>query len=307
MRILVTGGAGFIGSHVVDAYVKAGHTVAVVDNFRTGKKNNIPAGVTHFEVDITNAEALRSTIATFKPEAVSHHAAQVSVSASVEDPAFDAQQNIIGMVNLLMALQAEAPTAKIIYASSGGAMYGVTEELPYSETATPAATAPYGLSKFVAEQYVWLFVKLHGMRATVLRYANVYGPRQDPHGEAGVCAIFAERMQAGQPVTIFGDGTATRDYVYVEDIAAANVAALTKGDGEAVNIATGIEQPTKTVFQELAAAFHYELSPQDAPLRPGEQVRSVLNPAKAVTILGWKAETSFKEGIAKTAAWYAAH
>jgi UDP-glucose 4-epimerase len=203
-----------------------------------------------------------------------------------------------------MAMIEYAPEAKLIYASSGGAMYGLPEEMPYTEEATPAAASPYGLSKYVAEQYVWLYAKLYNLKATVLRYSNVFGPRQDPHGEAGVCAIFADRMLRDQSLTIFGDGTPTRDYVFVKDVADANLAALKKGTGQAFNIATGKETSTKQVFATLAAGFGYEREPEYAPLRAGEQERSVLAAHKAQTDLEWQAKTSFEDAIAQTVAWY---
>lgn len=305
MRILITGGAGFIGSHVADAFLAAGHTVYVFDNLSTGKRENVPSGATLIVGDLTDAESINKAIAEVKPDVVDHHAAQISVTASVKDPVHDATTNILGTLNLLQAVVTHAPQAKLIYASSGGAMYGIPEEQPYAETSTAQAAAPYGLSKYVAEQYVWLYARLHGLRATVLRYANVYGPRQDPHGEAGVCAIFAERMHAGDPVTIYGDGSAVRDYVFVGDVAAANVAVLENGTGESFNICTGIPTSTQTVYETFKQAMGYALDAAYQPLRAGEAVRSLLSPTKAERDLSWKASVSFGDGVEQTATWYA--
>jgi UDP-glucose 4-epimerase len=306
MRILVTGGAGFIGSHVVDAYIAAGHEVAVLDDLSSGKRENLPADVPIYVGSTQDKVFVRQVVEEFQPEVINHHAAQISVTASVRDSFADAEANVMGMNAILIAMIEYAPQAKLIYASSGGAMYGVYDEVPYTETSTPLAHSPYGLSKYVAEQYVWLYARLHNLRATVLRYANVFGPRQDPHGEAGVCAIFADRMMSGQPVTIFGDGKATRDYVYVKDVARANLAALEKGDGESFNIATGVETSTNQVFSALAQAFGYSEEPERAPLRAGEASRSVLNAAKAERTLRWKAKVPFETAAAETAAWYQA-
>lgn len=304
MRILVTGGAGFIGSHVVDAYIRAGHEVAVLDNFRTGKREQVNPAATIFEGDITNEAIVREVLTELQPDVINHHAAQISVTDSVQEPIFDAQQNVIGTLTLLNSLVAVVPKGKFIYASSGGAMYGKAEEIPYKETATPWASSPYGLSKYVAEQYIWLYAKLHGVSATVLRYSNVYGPRQDAHGEAGVNAIFADRMIAQQPITMYGEGLPTRDYVFVEDVAAANVATLTAGTGESFNISTGVATATQTVFNLFKEALHYSSEAAYAPLRPGEVVDSVLSPAKAKEGLGWEATTDYPAGVRQTAAWY---
>jgi UDP-glucose 4-epimerase len=304
MRILVTGGAGFIGSHVVDAFIEEGHEVAVLDNFSSGKGENIPPSVIVYKGLIQDRNFVRGVIQEFKPDIIDHHAAQISVTVSARDSFIDAESNILGTNAILMELIECAPNAKLIYASSGGAMYGNTSELPYLETSTPQAHSPYGLSKYVAEQYVWMYAKLHGLQATVLRYANVYGPRQDPHGEAGVCAIFADRMNRGQSVTIYGDGKAIRDYVYVSDVAQANVAALTKAAGEAVNISTGAEISTQDVYQQFSDAFGSATVPEYAPLRKGEVAASVLSPKKAEHVLGWTPQHSFAEGVAKTVKWY---
>jgi UDP-glucose 4-epimerase len=310
MKILVTGGAGFIGSHVVDAYRAAGHTVAVLDDLSGGKKEHVPEGVPLFPVSITNRPAVERVFADFQPDVLNHHAAQVSVVYSVGSPTEDAERNILGTITLLQAAMAAPTVQKVIYASSGGAMYGNPQVLPCTEDAAAEPLSPYGLSKWTAERYVWLYDALAKQKdrspyaSTVLRYGNVYGPRQDPHGEAGVCAIFTDRMLAGEPVTIFGDGTHVRDYIFVEDVALANVAALDKGAGEAYNIATGQGTTTGEVFETLRTAIGYDLEPERRPARPGEVQEIVLSPEKAARELGWQAACAFPEGIARTVQHY---
>ena len=307
MKILVTGGAGFIGSHVVQAYVQAGHTVGVLDNFSTGKKANVPDGVQVFEGSVTDPEFVAATLADFQPEVINHHAAQVSVIVSTQDPVFDSALNIGGTIAVLQAAAKAPSVRKVIYISSGGAMYGNPKVSPCTEDTLPEPVSPYGLSKYTAERYVWLFADLAPYAATVLRYSNVYGPRQDPHGEAGVCAIFSERMagksQDKKP-TIFGDGSHVRDYVFVEDLAAANLLALDKGDGQTYNLGTGQGVTTMEVFETLKEATSYPEGPVLADSRPGEVHAIVLSSQKAKRELGWEAKVSFKEGIEKTVAWY---
>lgn len=307
MKILVTGGAGFIASHVTDSFLAAGHQVLVVDNFSSGKRSNLPENnpqLTIKEADIRDLDQIKAIFKEFQPDVIDHHAAQISVVVSAEDPFLDLDLNVKGMLNILEAIRHEAPQAKMIYASSGGAMYGPDGVLPHTETSLAEPLSPYGLTKHTAERYVWLYRSLYGLKATVLRYANVYGPRQDAHGEAGVCAIFSERMTQNKPVTIYGDGSPTRDYVFVGDIAAANVAVLEKGEGEAFNISTGLETSTKDVFEDLKSATNYALEPNYAPLRPGELEQCYLSPEKAKVGLGWEAKISFTEGIIKTVEWY---
>lgn len=309
MKILVTGGAGFIGSNIVDLYVADGHEVLVVDNFSTGKESNLSKAVGKMlsieKLDIRDGEALKAVVSRFQPDIINHHAGQISVSASSVMPVEDASINIIGTLNLLEAMRHAAPQAKLIYATSGGAMYGPhRDENPHHEGSESSPLSPYGLSKHTAERYIWLYSNLYGICAIVLRYANVYGPRQDPHGEAGICAIFTQRMIEGLPVTIFGDGTSIRDYVFVQDIAAANLAALESGEGHAFNISTGLGISTREVFDTFKVAADYKLQPLSAPLRSGELNASVLSPFKAMDLLGWKSTVPFSEGIKKTVAWY---
>jgi UDP-glucose 4-epimerase len=305
MNILITGGAGFIGSHVVDVFRGAGHTVAIVDDLSTGRIERVPKEVTVYKGSITDFDFLDTVMAEFKPEIVDHHAAQVSVVVSTREPLDDLNRNIGGTVTVFKAAQ-KAGVRKMIYATSGGAMYGNPKEAPCTEESEANPVSPYGLSKLTAERYLWILANLAKLNnepcpvLTVLRYANVYGPRQDPHGEAGVCAIFTERMLAGQPVTIFGDGTQLRDYVYVGDVAAANLAALTKGDNDYFNVGTGVGVSTEEVYQTIKAATGYTLEAERKALRPGEVQAIVVSPAKAKQGLNWEPAVQFKEGIKLT-------
>jgi UDP-glucose 4-epimerase len=303
MRILVTGGAGFIGSHVVDAYLAAGHEVGVLDDLSTGKHSQVPSGAKFYEGDIADTQSVARVFAQFEPEVVNHHAAQISVVRSVADPLVDGSNNVLGTIALLEAYRRLERPCKFIYATSGGAMYGTPSQLPCPETAPADPISPYGLSKHTAERYVWLYSRLYGITATVLRYSNVFGPRQDPHGEAGVCAIFTNRMLASEPVTIFGDGSQTRDYVYVGDVARANLLALERGAGEAINICTQIGTSTKEVAELLASATEYELQPVQAAGRPGEIQAVILDRGLAKHVLGWEPGVSFADGIAQTVVW----
>lgn len=303
MKILVTGAAGFIGSHVVDSYLLAGHEVAALDDLSSGSTANLPSEVRLFVGDIADPTFVAGVFADFQPEIINHHAAQASVTVSTKNPLLDARTNVLGMLTLLEAARVTPSFKKFIYATTGGAMYGNPETLPCPEEHAANPISPYGLSKHTAERYLWMYASLHGLKATVLRYANVYGPRQAVHGEAGVCAIFVDRMLAGQPVTLFGDGTQTRDYVYVGDVARANLLALEKGDGEAMNIGTGIATSTNEVFATIKEATGYALAPEIKPLRPGEIQDSYLDASKAERVLGWQAEALFKDGIAQTVAW----
>lgn len=321
MKILITGGLGFIGSHVADIYLAHGHDVILLDDLSTGREDRLPlieAGA-HFhgghmkfiKGSILDKKFLSNVFEEEKPDVINHHAAQISVTASVVDPINDAQRNVVGTATLLQVCRdyqeksKDHQIQKLIYATSGGAMYGaMLDNSPHTEDVTPKPESFYGLSKHTAERYVWLASGLFGLKATVLRYANVYGPRQDPHGEAGVCAIFAERMLKGEPVSIFGDGTQVRDYVFVGDVAKANYRALTKGDGQAYNICRGVGVTTKKVFEVLKKATEYNLPPNMAPARPGEIQEVILSPKKAITELGWKPSTDFKAGIDATVKWY---
>ena len=299
MKILVTGGAGFIASHVADRYIELGHQVAVVDDLSTGRRENLNPGAKFYEVDITNADALETVFHAEQPELVNHHAAQMDVRRSVEEPLFDARVNILGSLNVIHSAL-RAGTKKVIYASTGGAIYGELEYTPADENHPVRPLSPYGISKHAVEHYLHLYQTLEGLSYTVLRYANVHGPRQNPHGEAGVVAIFGKRMLAGEQPTIFGDGTDTRDYVFVGDVAEANCLVLEAGDGEIFNISTGRETSVQEIFDAVAQAAGYEGQSDYAPPRPGDLRRNVLDSSKAARVLNWTPRVELKEGIALT-------
>lgn len=301
MKILVTGGAGFIGSHVVDRYVDAGHDVVVVDNLSSGRRDFVHPQARLYEVDIRD-EALRAVFEREHPDIVNHHAAQASVVASVANPALDTDVNVMGTVKLL-SLCRDFGARKFIFASTGGAIYGDPEHIPADESAPTHPLAPYGISKLAGEQYVRFF-GTRGMPWAILRYANVYGPRQDPDGEAGVVAIFANAMLAGRQPTVFGDGTQTRDFVYVEDVAWANLLATTAGASNLANIASGTETSVNDIFHHLAQLARFPKPAVSAPARQGEVYRIALDPRHAEQWLGWKASTSLEDGIKHTMAWF---
>lgn len=312
MRILVTGGAGFIGSHIVDQIVAAGHEAFVVDDLSTGDTSNLPSDVPVFEVDIRNADQLRGVFIAVRPDAVSHQAAQMSVSRSVREPAYDAGVNVMGLLNVL-GLALEQNVGRFVFASSGGVLYGdVDAAVPETHPADPIS--PYGISKWVGERYLQFYAREFGMQSVAMRYANVYGPRQNPHGEAGVVAIFCQKMLRGEQSTINGDGKYIRDYVYGVDVAKANIAALTKdipSKFEPFNIGTSL--PTDT--NEIATLIHQECVAfrSDAPLpgrgpaRAGDLRSSRIDFGKAQRILGWKPTVDLKDGIHETVAWFAEH
>jgi UDP-glucose 4-epimerase len=302
MRILVTGGAGFIGSHVAQAYVDGGNEVLVLDNLSSGKKENVPEGARFVFGDVGSETAVEA-VRTFRPEVVNHHAAQINVRKSVADPVFDARENILGTLSLLEAARS-AGVRKVIFASSGGAGYGEQEDFPADEGHPLRPVSPYGVAKVSVELYLHFYRVQYGLASTALRYSNVYGPRQDPHGEAGVVAIFSSLLLRGQAAIVNGDGEQTRDYVYVGDVVRANLAALSRGDGLAINIGTGIETSVNTLFRtlrELAGSRQEEIH---GPAMPGEQTRSVIDNALAYNELGWYPETSLDDGLALTLAYF---
>lgn len=303
MKLVVTGGAGFIASHVVDAYVSAGHHVLVVDDFSSGDRKNLNPRAELVEADIRSAAAAKA-IEAFQPEALNLHAAQIDVRRSVTDARLDAEINILGTLNVFDAARRGGKLARVVYAASGGSMYGDQAPIPTRETEPPAGVAPYAVSKFAAELYLSCFKAMYGVHSVALRYSNVYGPRQNLHGEAGVVAIFAERLLRGEPCTIYGDGGQTRDFVFVEDVVAANVAALTTSFSGGVNICTARETDVNTVYALLAKSLGVTTPARHAPERLGEQRRSVLANDKAREVLGWAPKVYVEEGMAKTIAWY---
>lgn len=307
MKILVTGGAGFIGSHVAEAAIEAGHRVLVVDDLSTGRTENLPPIADFHPLDIRNGKALRELIVQFEPDAISHHAAQASVSVSVRKPAFDAEVNVLGSINVAQA--ALECGSRLVFASTGGALYG---EVPEGQTAGedwPASPlSPYACSKASFELYLRAYGAVSGLRYTILRYGNVYGPRQDPHGEAGVVAIFLQRLLSGEPIQINarsheGDDGCVRDYVYVRDSVRANLAAFEGAlDGRTINIATGAATTTRMLAGRLASLVDRPAVIRDGDHRPGDLERSVLDPSVMLSILG--EPTPLEVGLAATTEWF---
>lgn len=302
MKVLVTGGAGFIGSHVADELLASGHEVVVLDNLSSGKREQVPAPATFVEGDI-RSELAAQTIRTGGFDAVVHQAAQIDVRKSVTDPRFDADVNIVGMLNLLQAA-ADAGVKRFLFASSGGACYGEQEAYPAPETHPMRPVSPYGASKAAGELYLGYFRAEKRMEYVALRYANVYGPRQDPLGEAGVVAIFTGRCLDSRACTIYGDGKQTRDYVYVGDVARANRLALESSFVGALNIGTGKETDVIDLQRGIAQATGSTLPPVFEAPRPGEQKRSCIDPSLAANAIGWKPEVSLAEGLRKTADFF---
>jgi UDP-glucose 4-epimerase len=300
----VTGGAGFIGSHVVDAYVAAGHDVAVLDNFSTGREENVnPAAAVH-RVDLRDQPLVERAVSSFRPHLVNHHAAQSEVPRSVADPAYDAHVNIIGGLNLLKA-SVDHGVRKVIFSSTGGALYGEPDIVPAAEDHPVRPLSPYGTSKFAFEQYLGTFRRTFGMDYTVLRYANVYGARQDFHAEEGrVIAIFASRMLEERPVTIDGTGEQSRDMLHVGDVATANLAALEKGSGGTFHVSTGIPVTINDLFRKLALLTGYTLEPQFGPPRKGDVYRIALDNQRAHAELGWEPRVNLEEGLSLTVDYF---
>ena len=303
MRTIVTGGAGFIGSHVADALIKAGHEVLIIDDLSRGKPENVNAKAELARLAITSPEA-EQVISEYRPEAVFHHAAQIDVRHSVADPVHDSIVNVSGTVRIASSAS-RAGCGAFILASTGGAIYGEQETYPADETHVTKSESPYGVSKLCGEVYLGYFQRTFGMRCVALRYANVYGPRQDPHGEAGVVAIFAQKMLSGESPMIHGDGEQTRDYVFVDDVARANLLALANPHARgAYNIGTGVETSVITLAKHIAEAAGYEGEIRHGPAKLGEQKRSVLDATRAKRELAWTATASLADGLASTVRWF---
>jgi UDP-glucose 4-epimerase len=301
VKVLVTGGAGFIGSHVVDRCIEAGHEAAVVDDLSSGRRENVNAAARLHVADIRSS-ALHDVFRAEAPQAVIHLAAQAAVSRSVADPRLDAEINILGSINVLEGCR-QFGVRRVVYVSTGGAAYGDTDVIPTPEDHPTRPISPYGVSKVTAEVYLACWEALHGLSGIVLRLANIYGPRQNPHGEAGVVAIFTERLLRGEPCIINGDGLQTRDYVYVGDAAEAARLALERIEVTGpVNIGTGVETSVVTLFERLRAATGGGGDAQHAPARPGEQRRSLLDPSLARRVLGWTPRVTLDEGLRRTVA-----
>jgi len=302
MKVLVTGGAGFIGSHVVDAYLAAGHDVVVVDDLSTGHRENLNPRARFHPLDIQDprtAELLRDE----RPDVLNHHAAQMDVRRSVADPLFDARVNVLGTIHLLEAAR-QAGVRRVVFVSSGGAVYGEQETFPASETHATNPLSPYGVSKRAGELYAFFYQAEYQLPFVALRYANVYGPRQDPHGEAGVVAIFTGKMLRGEPVSVNGDGLQTRDYVYVGDVARANLLALERDVTGPVNVGTGVETDVNTLARHLLEATGSGSEIRPGPTKPGEQRRSVVDARRASERLGWRPEVGLRDGLQQTVAFF---
>lgn len=306
MRTLVTGGAGFIGSNLVDALLDRGLEVAILDDFSSGKEANIAGalerGLTVHRADVRVPTEVEEAFALARPEVVFHLAAQVDVRRSVADPAFDARTNVEGTINVLDA--AKAAGARVVNVSTGGAIYGEVDVIPSPETTPPEPLAPYGQSKYCAERYLGLYGRLYGMSTATVRLGNVYGPRQDPHGEAGVVAIFCGKLQEGARPTVFGDGRQTRDYVYVGDVVAALLAVLDhpEAHGE-YNVGTGVETTVLDILDALAPYGDGSFEPEFAEARLGEMERSCLDVTRAREELAWQARVGLAEGLGRTVEW----
>jgi UDP-glucose 4-epimerase len=317
MQILVTGGAGFIGSHLVDVLLEAGHAVDVIDDLSSGRREKLPAGVALHVADVRDKQTLTRVFNETRPEAVFHEAAQLSVARSVREPAFDAEVNLMGILNVLEN-SIRVGTRKVVFASSGGVLYGdVAAAAPETTPSNPIS--PYGISKWASEQYLQFFAREHGLKTVALRYSNVYGPRQNPHGEAGVVAIFAERMLSGEQVTINGDGRYIRDYVYAVDVARANLLALERelpGPFVAFNVGTStttdvnvLADKMRALSMEVARRRGKPLDvpqPRHGPHRAGDLRSSVVSIEKAREYLGWSPKITLDDGLRETIEWFAA-
>jgi UDP-glucose 4-epimerase len=304
MRVLLTGGAGFIGSHVAEALLERSHEIAVLDNLSSGKYENVPEGTRLFEEDIRSG--CEEVFQEFRPEVLCHQAAQMDVRRSVREPDFDSDVNVLGTIRLLQNC-AKYGVRRVIFASTGGAVYGEQEEFPAPEDHPQYPVSPYGVSKLAGERYLHFYHVQYGISYAALRYANVYGPRQDPHGEAGVVAIFSGNLAAQKVSTINGTGEQTRDYVYVGDVARANVLAL-EGDppSGAYNVGTGVETSVNRLHELLLGISGKDLPPKHGSAKPGEQLRSSIDPARAGRALGWRPEVELATGLKETLRFFGA-
>jgi UDP-glucose 4-epimerase len=300
MRVLVTGGAGFIGSHTVDVLAaRGGHEISIIDDLSAGKRDQVNARGHFYQADLRDAVAVRAVIERERPEVLMHLAAQMDVRRSVADPAFDAQVNLVGLLNLMEAGRAHG-LRRVVFSSTGGAIYGEQDRFPCDEEHPQRPLSPYGVAKLATEKYLYFYHAQYGIDYVALRYANVYGPRQDPHGEAGVVAIFCGHILEGRPVTIYGDGSQTRDYVYVADVVRANVAALDATASGPFNIGTGVETSVNQLYEVLARNAGTSRAAEFGPPRAGEQRRSVVLPERAGKELGWRPQVELSDGLART-------
>ena len=301
MKIIVTGGAGFIGSHIVDAYIAAGHRVVVIDDLSTGSRKNLHPKAKFYKADIKDAKMIEAIFKKERPEIVNHHAAMIEVVRSFREPALAFEPNVLGTANVLNAfgMYGRGKNKKFVFASTGGAIYGAPKKIPAAETTRAMPLSPYGLSKLLGEEMVKFYARHFSFAFTILRYANVYGPRQNSRSEAGVVAIFGRLMKNGLRPTIFGDGTKGRDYVYVGDVVKANQLVLTKGDGETLNIGLGKVVSDRTVFDAVAKGLNFKQQPIFAPYRKDEVYKISLDAGRAKKILGWRPKETFTGSIQK--------
>jgi UDP-glucose 4-epimerase len=302
-KILITGGAGFIGSTIADLFVASGWDVAVLDDLSSGKREQVPPQARFYPCDVRSAAAAEAVVKE-RPDVICHQAAQMDVRRSMVEPGFDASVNVLGLLNLMQAAVAAGSVKQVLFASSGGATYGEADAIPTPETWPQRPVSIYGASKAASETYLGVYQACYGIPFTALRYANVYGPRQDPHGEAGVVAIFCGRLLDGKPCTIYGDGGQTRDYVFVGDVARANLLAAERRVTGAFNVGTGVETDVNRLYASLARAAGSSAPAVHAEARLGEQRRSCVDPAAAGRALGWRPEVSLDDGLARTLAWF---
>lgn len=302
-KILVTGGAGFIASNLSDRLIAEGHEVVIIDNLSTGFRKNINKKAKFYKIDIRNSKKLDEIFAKENPDFVDHHAAQMDVRKSIENPVYDAEVNILGSINILEKCR-KYKVKKVVYISTGGAVYGEPEYFPVNEKHPINPVCHYGVSKHTVEHYLFLYNYLYGLNFTVLRYPNVFGPRQNPHGEAGVNAIFIRKMLSGETPVIYGDGEQLRDYIYVSDIVEANISALTKGDKGFYNIGSGIGVSVNQIYSILQKIIDFPGKAKYAPARLGEINRIFIDGSLAGRELGWYPKVSFEEGLKRTTEWF---